>query len=118
MARRSPGQPLPHRAASDNVTRSRLNTFLRSADTATGHAAARAVAVQARRHAVLAKAVAVVVLAYALSPIDLIPDFIPVLGMLDDLILLPLGVAGRQPRRGTCGGRLAEAESAPASRRG
>jgi uncharacterized membrane protein YkvA (DUF1232 family) len=41
----------------------------------------------------LAKAVAVLVLAYALSPIDLIPDFIPVLGLLDDVILLPLGIA-------------------------
>jgi uncharacterized membrane protein YkvA (DUF1232 family) len=40
-----------------------------------------------------AKAFAGGVVAYALSPIDLIPDFIPVLGYLDDLILVPLGVA-------------------------
>lgn len=39
------------------------------------------------------KLVAIAVIAYAVSPIDLIPDFIPVLGMLDELILLPLGVA-------------------------
>lgn len=39
-----------------------------------------------------AKALAAGVVAYALSPIDLIPDFIPVLGLLDDLILVPLGV--------------------------
>lgn len=39
-----------------------------------------------------AKALAVAVVAYAFSPIDLIPDFIPVLGYLDDLVLIPLGV--------------------------
>lgn len=40
----------------------------------------------------LAKAIAVVVVAYALSPIDLIPDFIPVIGYLDDLLLVPAGI--------------------------
>jgi uncharacterized membrane protein YkvA (DUF1232 family) len=40
-----------------------------------------------------ARLITVLVVAYALSPIDLIPDFIPVLGLLDDLILVPLGIA-------------------------
>jgi uncharacterized membrane protein YkvA (DUF1232 family) len=39
-----------------------------------------------------AKAFAALLVAYALSPIDLIPDFIPVLGYLDELVLLPLGI--------------------------
>ncbi|AQS50218.1 hypothetical protein BMG03_20115 (plasmid) [Thioclava nitratireducens] len=39
-----------------------------------------------------AKALAASVVAYALSPIDLIPDFIPIIGFLDDILLVPLGL--------------------------
>ncbi len=44
------------------------------------------------RTPILAKLLAGVVAAYALSPIDLIPDFIPVLGLLDDLLIVPAGI--------------------------
>jgi uncharacterized membrane protein YkvA (DUF1232 family) len=59
------------------------------------------------------KLVAIAVLAYAVSPIDLIPDFIPVLGLLDDLVLLPLGVAlaVRLTPSALWQARLAEAEA-------
>jgi len=40
-----------------------------------------------------AKIIALLVVAYLLSPVDLIPDFIPVLGYLDDMVLVPLGIA-------------------------
>jgi uncharacterized membrane protein YkvA (DUF1232 family) len=41
----------------------------------------------------IAKFVAIAVLAYVVSPIDLIPDFIPILGQLDELVIVPLGIA-------------------------
>lgn len=50
-------------------------------------------ALQRRDTPLAAKLAAGITVAYALSPIDLIPDFIPVLGYLDDLILLPLMIA-------------------------
>ncbi len=47
------------------------------------------IALKKKETPILAKVLAAITVAYALSPIDLIPDFIPVLGYLDDLILLP-----------------------------
>jgi uncharacterized membrane protein YkvA (DUF1232 family) len=41
----------------------------------------------------VARGLLVLVAAYAFSPIDLIPDFIPVIGYLDDLVIVPLGIA-------------------------
>ncbi|MDA3963015.1 MAG: DUF1232 domain-containing protein [Planctomycetota bacterium] len=66
----------------------------------------------------LARAVLLLTLLYALSPIDLIPDVIPVLGYLDDLILIPLGLALARRLISTavlddCRRQLAERDSAP-----
>lgn len=49
-------------------------------------------AIRDPRTPMAARIVGILVAAYALSPIDLIPDFIPVLGLVDDVILIPLGV--------------------------
>ena len=46
-----------------------------------------------RRTPWYAKALVLLIVAYALSPIDLVPDFIPLLGYLDDVILIPAGIA-------------------------
>ena len=54
---------------------------------------ALALAYQDPRTPWYARAAAAGVIAYMLSPIDLIPDFIPLLGYLDDLVLIPLGIA-------------------------
>jgi uncharacterized membrane protein YkvA (DUF1232 family) len=57
-----------------------------------------------------------IVAAYALSPIDLIPDFIPILGLLDDAILVPLGVwlFGKMIPPALHARHLAQAEAAEA----
>src|SRR5262245_51918502 len=69
-----------------------------------------------------AKVVAAAVAAYALSPIDLIPDFVPVLGYLDDVILVPLGIALAirlippalwQEHRATASTRIADRPTSP-----
>lgn len=50
------------------------------------------IAYQDPRTPLIARIFAICIVSYAFSPIDLIPDFIPVLGFLDDAILLPLGI--------------------------
>ena len=65
-----------------------------------------------------AKALAGAVVAYAVSPIDLIPDFIPVLGLLDDIIIIPAGmylVFRLVPADVIAECRAREARSAPSS---
>jgi len=70
-----------------------------------------------------AKAFAAAIVAYALSPIDLIPDFIPVLGYLDDLVIVPLGLVIAvklvpAPVMAECRDRAQELAERPTSRAG
>src|SRR4030081_3135870 len=70
-----------------------------------------------------ARAIAAAVVAYALSPIDLIPDFIPVIGLLDDLIVVPLGIALAlklipAPVMADCRSQALAADKLPLSRTG
>lgn len=50
-------------------------------------------AMKHKKTPLIAKVLAVLAIAYALSPIDLIPDFIPVIGLLDDVLILPALIA-------------------------
>ena len=70
-----------------------LDAFKDKARNLKREVSALGLAVQDPRTPWFARILAVVVIAYALSPIDLIPDFIPLLGYLDDLILVPAGIA-------------------------
>jgi uncharacterized membrane protein YkvA (DUF1232 family) len=70
-----------------------------------------------------AKALAMLLVAYVFSPIDPIPDFIPVLGLLDELVVIPLGVMAVRtmvPENvlAECRERARELESKPVSRMG
>jgi uncharacterized membrane protein YkvA (DUF1232 family) len=69
-----------------------LNEIKRWARTLKRDAHAIYLAARSPRVPWYAKILAIAVAGYALSPIDLIPDFIPVVGFLDDLIILPLGI--------------------------
>ena len=94
MRRRKPGHRL---ARTNELVRRSCRARTLNALRAWAHAVKRdivAVWIAGRDPRVIwyVRALAVAVAAYAFSPIDLIPDFIPVLGLLDDLILVPIGI--------------------------
>ncbi|TIH09154.1 YkvA family protein [Pseudomonas leptonychotis] len=70
-----------------------LNTLKTQAKQLKKHTLTVYFAARDPRTPILVRTLALIVAAYALSPIDLIPDFIPIIGYLDDLILIPMGLA-------------------------
>jgi uncharacterized membrane protein YkvA (DUF1232 family) len=70
-----------------------LGSLTKRAALLKGELVALSIAARDRRTPLAAKLLVLVVLAYAVSPIDLIPDFIPVIGLLDDVLLIPIGLA-------------------------
>jgi len=77
-----------------NVSAGRLKEkWSRKADELSADSYALYLAARDPRVPWYAKALASAVVVYAVSPIDLIPDFIPVIGLLDDMIIVPLGLA-------------------------
>jgi uncharacterized membrane protein YkvA (DUF1232 family) len=73
--------------------RSTVRKWHKAAAVLKGEALALYFALRHPRTPKAAKVLAAAVVAYAFSPIDLIPDFIPFLGYVDDLVLLPVGIA-------------------------
>ena len=78
--------------ASSEVSSAMLKTIKAKATQLKGEIVALYLAGRDPRTPWYAKAMIAAVVAYALSPIDFIPDFIPILGYLDDLVLLPIGI--------------------------
>jgi uncharacterized membrane protein YkvA (DUF1232 family) len=75
------------------MSRSTMRRWRTAAGALKGEALALYFALRHPRTPKAAKVLAAAVVAYAFSPVDLIPDFIPLLGYVDDLVLLPVGIA-------------------------
>lgn len=87
-----PRTPLTSSPGRSTVTESWMQRLRTSARATKRDVLALYLAARDARVPWYAKVLAVATAAYALSPLDLIPDFIPVLGYLDDLIIVPLGI--------------------------
>src|SRR4051812_32311704 len=85
-------RPMPVQDTAPETSPPRIGQSRRSARFASWRGWARALRREVPRTLWYAKALALAVAGYALSPLDLIPDFVPVLGYLDDLLIVPLGI--------------------------